>query len=407
MDEYLHCLQRLNAKSELWWDSSLSLLAGHRQQLAGRYPRLRDYIECLLGVYQEGGNGHLTGSTTNPRLVTGALMQERHRWQTFAYEQGGGQPCESLRDLLYSAVLQQASTVMQPLWASTQGRLGWMSAQVDPAYSQRAEKMVEHGQVLARLAANVMIKVPGSHEGYQAICTLVSQGYSINNTFCYTVSQFVSCLAAIEEGLKKANASATQPGIGQYLITFMIGRFGAQQEFQLQAAERNITLSDQDKRWAELAIYQEMLRVLDASGLPVRLLLSSLKIDKGADGVPMSWHLEKTGAGPTVYTLTPEICEFLVLRKALGRPVIPDADVTVPAPVLEKLLHIPYFREAYCIGGIAPADFAHHPAFLTTCAEAMEARRRLHDFASLHASVPGRIAYRSPANHSLLSGAQA
>jgi transaldolase len=161
----------------------------------------------------------------------------------------------------------------------------------------------------------------------------------------------------------------------------MIGRFGCQPELALQAAERGLTLSPEDLRWAELLVYEQIQALVSASYVPVKTLLSSIKVDVDERGNKHCWHLEKTGLSATCYTLTPEVVEFLIERESRGKPVFPAGEpLKPPASTLAKLFRIPYFCEAYCLDGIEPYDFCNHEAFINTCNEANSAHRRLADF---------------------------
>ena len=101
----------------------------------------------------------------------------------------------------------------------------------------------------------------------------------------------------------------------------MIGRFACQPELALQAAERGLTLSPEDLRWAELLVYEQIQALVSASSVPVKTLLSSIKVDVDERGNKHCWHLEKTGLSATCYTLTPEVVEFLIERESRGKPV--------------------------------------------------------------------------------------
>ncbi|MCZ2943341.1 hypothetical protein NYY89_20470, partial [Acinetobacter baumannii] len=90
--------------------------------------------------------------------------------------------------------------------------------------------------------------------------------------------------------------------------------------------------------------------LVSASSVPVKTLLSSIKVDVDERGNKHCWHLEKTGLSATCYTLTPEVVEFLIERESRGKPVFPAGEpLKPPASTLSKLFRIPYFCEAYCL----------------------------------------------------------
>ena len=63
-------------------------------------------------------------------------------------------------------------------------------------------------------------------------------------------------------------------------------------------------------------------------------------------------------------------------------PLEPQIDEPVPDEVLARLMRIPYFAEAYAEDGIAPQDFASHPALEATGASFSEAMVEVEGFAA-------------------------
>ncbi len=375
---YLEHLKRNDPTSEVWWDSSPSVYAPFKQYLLDKYPAAATPIQQLMPDDFTQFNG-FSSVTTNPRLVTAAVFEKPEYWSS-RFNLDGLSP-QVLRKKLYNAVIAEGAAALQPLWVLSGQVEGWISAQVDPVDVRCTERMTARGLELHQLAPNVMVKVPGSLEGLATVEHLVGKGASVNITFCFTVSQVQAGIQAIERGLAAAHRHGVDTSHGKYVITFMIGRFACQPEFALQAAERGLALDPEELRWAELLIYEQIQALVSASKVPVKTLLSSIKIDVDERGNKHCWHLEKTGMASTCYTLTPDVVEFLIERESRGKPVLPASEPLQPPPAtVAKLLRIAYFCEAYCLGGIEPYDFGNHEAFINACNEANSAHRRLADY---------------------------
>ncbi|WP_017526725.1 transaldolase family protein [Pseudomonas fluorescens] len=375
---YLERLKHNDQCSEVWWDSSPVIYAPYKKHLLDKYPAALAHIEQLMpdDISQPRG---FSSVTTNPRLVTAALLDKREYWSS-RFSLASLTPAE-LRKKLYNEVILEGAAALTSLWVHSAQADGWISAQVDPSDVRCSERMTTRGLELHRLAANVMVKVPGSLEGVATVEQLVAQGVSVNVTFCFTVSQFQAGLQAIERGIAMAHSQGIDTRRCKYVITFMIGRFACQPEFTLQAAERGLVLGPEELRWAELLIYQQIQTLVAASKVPVKTLLSSIKVDVDARGHKHCWHLEKTGLTATCYTLTPDVVEFLIERESHGKPVVPASEPwQAPPETLAKLIRIPYFCEAYWRDGIDPYDFGNHEAFINACNEANSAHRRLTDY---------------------------
>lgn len=375
---YIERLKQNDPSSEVWWDSSTVVYAPYKNYLLDKYPAAAAHIEQLMPDDFSQAQGFCS-VTTNPRLVTAVILEKREYWAS-RFNLASLAPAE-LRKKLYNEVISEGATALAPLWVQSAQAEGWICAQVDPVDVRCAERMTARGLELRQLAPNVMVKVPGSLEGMSAVEDLVAQGGSVNITFCFTVSQFQAGIQAIERGMATARSNGVDTRHCKYVITFMIGRFSSQPEFALQAAERGLALDCEALRWAELMVYEQIQALVAASTVPVKTLLSSIKIDVDERGSKRCWHLEKTGQRATCYTLTPDVVEFLIERESHGKPVLPaDEPLQVPPAIFAKLIRIPYFCEAYFLDSLEPYDFSNHEAFINACNEANSAHRRLADY---------------------------
>jgi transaldolase len=105
-----------------------------------------------------------------------------------------------------------------------------------------------------------------------------------------------------------------------------------------------------------------------------------MRLGPTVDGVTRVWHLEKLAGADAVLTVFPNVFEAFIEAYS-DVPIEPQIDEPVPDDVLERLLRIPYFAEAYDEHGIAPEDFAKHPALQATAASFREAMERIEAFA--------------------------
>ncbi|UZJ59179.1 transaldolase [Pseudomonas sp. KU26590] len=351
---------------------------------------MRDLITELLPDELSRSVAGVSGATTNPSLISQAVMSNAAHYRDFLHTLPTSLPAETRLRLLYDQMIIDSAQPLLPLFKHSKQRYGWLSAQIEGGHWMNQDALVARGLELAALAPNVMIKIPGSAQGYRAIEQLVARGCSINNTFCFTVSQLDACLKAIHAGRQRALANGVNTERARYVVSFMIGRLGAEPEFERQARASRIHLGATDKRWAELAVYQAMQALMRKRETPAQLLLCSIKVDTDARGREHCWHLQRTGADTTLYTLTPQLIEFLVRRQQAGRSIAPATEwVQIPGKVLDRLLAIPYFNQAYFEGGLTPDEYARHPAFLTASNDVRLGVQRLHGFIADTLDAPG------------------
>jgi transaldolase len=146
-------------------------------------------------------------------------------------------------------------------------------------------------------------------------------------------------------------------------------------------------------RWAELLIFKRAYRMLQERKHPGKMLMCSMKISPPmSDGSLASWHIEKIAGADVVYACPPGYIEGLMQVEDQMKPFDPEAIYEeAPQPVLEKLLRLPYFVEAYEPGGMKREDFNKQAALIATAAEFSKAIRSTVDFIAQQFQVLGKL----------------
>jgi len=391
--EHLSVLEKLqltNESLEIWWDSPPADFPGWRDDLLARAPdvvtrrRWAAQFDRFL-VPHAPERSLVRGVTTNPSLVANSILGSPSWWGREIHRQATQQQDfdpDSLFSLVCQEVIASAANAMMPLWQHSDGQYGWVSAQLDPRNMFDVALMTDEALQLAKRSPNVMIKVPGTFEGYQVIRQLVSRGISINNTMSYTVAQFVECARAVEEGLAIARRAGNRNDRWRAVVTDMIGRYGGQGNLVRDAAAHGVELGPLDVRWAEVAVVKRIAQIFRARPYPVKMLLSSLETeDPDAPTDMVSMHLQQTAGANIVYTCKPSFVEAIMRRELDLVDFDPDAiDEPVPKAVHDRLVRVPYFRQAIQPDGIPPEQFAEHSAFVATHAEVNRNTARLLEF---------------------------
>jgi len=384
----LEKLQAANPTSEIWWDSSPLVFPAFEKQLIEAAPdaetrtRWSEQLGRFLNIAQPMAS-LVRGVTTNPSLMARSIIDAPEIWgpEVRAAHLRQARPnLDATYWIIYREALRRAAQVMLPLWSASEGRYGWVSGQLDPRCIFDSDAMLEQGLQLARIAPNLMVKVPGTRQGYETIRRLVSRGVSINNTFSYSVPQFSACIRAVEAGLVEARRQGADVTRWRAVITHMIGRFGSQGDLLEEAAARGLSLDPREVRLAEIAILKRIHRIIAATSPPVMMLLSSLETD-GPETGALSMHLEETAGSQIAYTCKPSFIKELMQREGELGDLDPRAiDREIPAATLRKLERLPCFAKAYDPDGMPPEEFANYGAFIATYAEVARNARRLIDF---------------------------
>lgn len=395
----LEKLQASNPKAEIWWDSSPLVYANWAKGVIAKAPpERRGTWQAQLARLFDPAHPETTlfrGVTTNPPLSLAAIKDDPSGWSDVVRQLIAEHPGKGVEDIYwmtYKRIVATGAKFFQPSWERSDRRHGYLSGQVDPRDCFNAERMLAQALEIAAIAPNVMVKVPGTKEGYEVIEEVTARGIATNNTLSFTVPQYVTCMEAIRRGLARAKAAGVDLFRWRSVITHMSARYGALGDLKAQAEARGIDLSEADIRWAELAIFKRAYRIIEEKGYPTKMLMCSMRIGPPMnDGRAASWHVEKVAGADIVYTCPPGyIAELMGVEDRLA-PFSPEAIYEEPPkPTLEKLLRLPYFVEAYEPYGMSARDFNKQGALVATAAEFAKATRSMVDFVAQQFQALGK-----------------
>jgi transaldolase len=396
----LEKLAEVNPNAEIWWDSSPLVYRSWARGMVKKAPEAKREIwrEQLKRLFDPENPGEtlFRGVTTNPPLSLNAIKDDPPFWATFVRELIRAHPEKGVEEifwLTYKEVVKRGAQFYLPLWEKSHHKYGYLSGQVDPRYLFDGEKMFAQAMDLAQLSPNIMIKCPGSREGYDLIRRLTAQGIATNNTLAFTVPQFVECMEAVQDGLKIARDNDVDLYRWRSVITHMSARYGTLGDLMTQAESRGIELSETDVRWAELAIFKRGYGILEEKGYPNKMLMCSMRISPPTDdGSVASWHIDKLAGGDVVYTCPPKYITELMEVEDRMRPFDSEAiHEPPPAKTLDKLLRIPYFAKSYEPDGMEPDEFNRHAALIATMADFSTATRGTVDFVAQQFQAEGKM----------------
>jgi len=383
-------LAALNPGTEIWWDSSPLIYAGWRDELSATWrerPALLEALEQLGGLPNAQGReypaqGLIRGSTTNPPLVWKAIESDRERWDTWTRHKASD--ASSANDLtwsLYGEVCKCGAALLEPIYHASQGRYGHICAQVDPRGLTDLEAMLARARFLHNLADNIMIKMPATKEGIEGIRILIGEGISTTATLCFSVSQLLAVAEAARLGFLSAASKRMNLTALRSCAALMLGRMEEAPQFRRQATELGLELSDADLRWAGIAVARKAYHIYRVRGYKTRLLCASMRLGPVVDGETRIWHLERLAGGEMVHTIFPNIMASY-LELYADRPIAPSITDSVPEEVLDKLLQVPYFVQAYDENALTPDDYIDLPGVQITGGGFATAMQTIEDYAA-------------------------
>jgi len=376
---------------EIWWDSSPVILDNwYKKMLAKADPADHAVLKAQFArMYNldDPMSQLFRGVTTNPPLSLQAIKDDPPRWEKEAARILEEQPdldAEGLFWALYKQVVKQGSDMFLPLFEASGYKEGFLSGQVDPRSAFDYDAMLAQALEIHAVNPNVMVKCPGTKQGYQLIEELTSRGIPTNNTLTFVLSQLLDCAKTVQRGLEKAKANGVDLSKWRSVITHMEARYGDLGGLRDFAKEVGVELTEGDVRVAELAIFKKAYRTVKERGYPSKMLSCSLRVGPEVDGKTHIWHLEeKAGASIVVTCPPPFIDELINFADPASIQFKPDQiSVDPPADVMAKLMKVPYFARAYDEDGYTRDEYNTHPALVKTAEQFSKATNEMVDFAA-------------------------
>lgn len=390
-----HVLEQLaetNPEAEIWWDSSPLIFPSWKAETLAKAPadKREDWEAQLTRFYDQAaidaeGTMGFRGVTTNPPLSLQAIKLDPEGWAKHIREIAASDPAmdyEQVYWTLYLELVRKGAEAIRPVFEKSGGKYGFLSGQVDPRFVTDGDRMLEQGLSIAAQGPNVMVKLPGSREGYQILEELTARGISTNNTTSFTVAQYMRCMSAVSAGLLRARAAGIDLTNWRSVITHMSSRLGELGDWKRQAEARGIELSLPEIRDGEEAVLKRAYHYGKSIGHPSKMLQCSMRVEKDErTGKTVSRHIQDFGGSDMVYTCPPSyIAKLMEVADELEAFDPHAIDREPNRASIEKLMKLPVFRQAYEFDGMTPDQFAHYGSFQTTAAEFAAATRQTVDF---------------------------
>jgi transaldolase len=351
---------------EIWWDSSPVIFDNWCKKLLEKAdPRDRDTLQTQFHRMYDSENplGQLfRGVTTNPPLSLQAIQDDPPYWEKVAKDilaENPGLDKEGLFWELYKTVVKRGSDMYLPLFEASNYKEGYLSGQVDPRSVFDKEAMIRQAEEIAAINPNVMIKVPGSQQGYEVIEYLTARGIPTNNTLTFVLPQLVDCADTVKRGLETARKNGVDLSKWRSVITHMEGRFGNLGGLKDLAAQAGVELTDGEVRLAELAIFKKAYKYLKDNDLPSKMLSCSLITGPTVDGQNRIWHLEEKAGADVVVTCPPSFIDKVLFLPGVEKIEFEKDRILggIPGDLMDKLMRVPYFEKSYAADGYSREEY--------------------------------------------------
>jgi transaldolase len=159
-------------------------------------------------------NRHVTGLTTNPTIIDRSLAMLA---RDGAYD-----------DFLVST-MRELADVLRPVYDTTGATDGYVSVEIAPELADDVDGTIAaaHGLWADLERPNVMIKVPATRAGVEALRSLVADGINVNATLLFSLEMYDAVARAYIEGLEQRLAAGLPIDHVASVASFFVSRVDA------------------------------------------------------------------------------------------------------------------------------------------------------------------------------------
>jgi transaldolase len=266
----------------------------------------------LQGLIDDG----LRGMTSNPTIFEHAIGGSSDYDDDLAELSASPKSDAEVFETIAIKDVQEAADLFRPVYDATGGADGFVSLEVSPRLARDTEGSVNEARRLWKALArpNVMIKIPGTREGWPAIERCLQEGININITLLFSIEHYRAVAEAYLKALE-ARVSAKQ-SIDKVasVASFFVSRVDTEVDKRIQASGSRLAALQGQVAIAgarlAYAMFTELIRsprwkALEANGArPQRLLWASTgtKNPQYSDVL----YVESLIAADTISTLPPD-----------------------------------------------------------------------------------------------------
>jgi transaldolase / glucose-6-phosphate isomerase len=133
--------------------------------------------------------------------------------------------------------VRQAADLFRPVYDATDGRDGVVSLEVSPTLARDTERTIAEGRRLWAQVdrPNVMIKVPGTKEGWPAIERLLTEGININVTLLFSLEHYRQVAEAYMRALEARTRAGKSIDRLASVASFFVSRVDTETDRRIDA----------------------------------------------------------------------------------------------------------------------------------------------------------------------------
>ena len=239
---------------------------------------------------------------------------------------------------LQRELVGEVAKIWLPLFEASKGQQGYVSIQGDP-FDESFETIMRLARFNREAGPNVMIKIPATDHGIEAIEQCIREGIPVN---CTEVMSLQQCIDVMDAYDRAVEGMENPPMV---YISHIAGIFD--QYLAGVVKSQNIDISSDVLWYAGKAVAQKVVEYMHDRKTGVKL------INGGARGLQ---HFTEWVGCDVANTINWRGTADKLLE--LDGPVVSRFDAKIPAYVIDELCNkLPDFEKAYFTGRLTPAEY--------------------------------------------------
>ena len=278
----------------------------------------------------------LRGMTSNPSIFESAIAGSKDYDAALARPDIRAKSDADAFEAIAVEDVRMAADVFRTVYDSTDGADGFVSIEVSPSLARDTKGSLDEARRLWREVGrpNVMIKIPGTREGWPAIEQALEEGININITLLFSVEHYKAVADAYLNAMEARMAAKNPVTRVASVASFFVSRVDTEVDKRLeklggtaaallgQAAIANAKLAYE--LFGELFSGPRWTRIRDAGARVQRPLWASTSTKNPRYGDVR--YLEGLIGPETINTVPPETLQLFEEHGVVRRTLSPRAD---------------------------------------------------------------------------------
>jgi len=194
--------------------------------------------------------GWLRGITSNPSIFEKAIRGNQLYEKDIEKGIRNGWSTEQIYQSLAFEDIRKACAILHMVYHETEGADGYVSIEVSPHLARDTEGTIEEALRFYRSVErdNVMIKIPGTPEGFPAVEQVTARGVNVNITLLFSVESYENAAWAYIRGLEERVSNSQPIDHIASVASFFLSRIDTKVDDRIDKRIKSIGTDDLTKK---------------------------------------------------------------------------------------------------------------------------------------------------------------